>query len=255
MDFDEILPDVGSFGLYQKLVICVILLPAVLPCAFHAYSQLFIAARPAHWCRVPQLEPYVHEFPDLVKNLSVPRSFEDGEYQYSECKMYLHNYSELLKDVHSSLDFFTKFQNQSVIDGVVPIRTCLYGWNYDKSVFTSTVVQEFNLVCDKDFYATIALVVFGVGGLLGNYVFGYLQDMWGRRPSFYVYLILEIVGCTLSAFAWNYGVWVTMRFIVGLTVPAILASPYVLGELLNILNIILLCCNISFFFYKTVHKY
>ena len=37
MDFDEVLKEVGSFGLYQKIIICAVLLPAALPCAFHAY--------------------------------------------------------------------------------------------------------------------------------------------------------------------------------------------------------------------------
>jgi len=77
----------------------------------------------------------------------------------------------------------------------------------------------------------LALVIFGIGGLLGNYIFGYLQDIWGRRPSFYLYLLLEIVSCAVSAFAWNYDSWLGMRFVVGLTVPAILASPYVLGKM------------------------
>ncbi|XP_037951042.1 beta-alanine transporter-like, partial [Teleopsis dalmanni] len=88
---------------------------------------------------------------------------------------------------------------------------------------------QWNLVCDKSYLVTLALVVFGIGGLLGNYVFGYLQDFWGRRPSFYLYLILEITACAASAFAWNYYSWLGMRFVVGWTVPAILASPYVLA--------------------------
>lgn len=68
MDFDSVLEDVGSFGAYQKYIIG-ILLPAVLPCAFHAYSQLFVASRQSHWCRVPELEPWVRDYPDIVKNL------------------------------------------------------------------------------------------------------------------------------------------------------------------------------------------
>lgn len=90
--------------------------------------------------------------------------------------------------------------------------------------------MQWDLVCDKSFYPTIALVLFGLGGLVGNYIFGYLQDYWGRRPSYFVYLFLEILACTVSTFAWDYVSWLVMRVIVGLTVPAILASPYVLGE-------------------------
>ena len=74
-----------------------------------------------------------------------------------------------------------------------------------------------------------ALVIFGISGLIGNYIFGYLQDFYGRKPSFYIYLILEIVACALSAFTWSFKSWIALRFFVGLTVPAILASPYVLA--------------------------
>ncbi|XP_059609229.1 beta-alanine transporter [Phlebotomus argentipes] len=223
MDFDSILPQVGSFGPYQKFVICGVLLPAVFPCAFHAYSQLFIAARPAHWCRVPELDAWDENFTLSIRNLTVPLEMRDGAPRFSECLMFVRNYSEFAE----IWDDQGANASRNVLSSEV--SSCKNGWKYDTTIFRSTVVTEWDLVCEKDSYATVALVLFGVGGLIGNYVFGYLQDYWGRRPSFYAYLLLEIVAGCLSAVAWNYASWVFFRTLVGVTVPAILASPYVLA--------------------------
>lgn len=159
-------------------------------------------------------------------NYSIPLELHDGRYKHSECKMYSRNYTEIA-------EFFEKNQTnvrlaEQKFEGV-QIINCLNGWSFDQTIFQNTIVTEYNLVCDKDYYATIALVLFGVGGLLGNYVFGYLQDFWGRKPSFYLYLFLEIISCILSSLAWSYTSWITFRILVGLTIPAILASPYVLA--------------------------
>ncbi|CAO1348904.1 unnamed protein product [Diamesa serratosioi] len=232
MDFDSLLNEVGSFGRYQKYVICLVLLPAMLPCAFHAYSQIFIAAKPEHWCHIPEFQPWLNDYKEILKNLSIPLELNGDVGKYSECKMFDRNYTELIQmwmiDKNSnnilinSANLLTNNDNFEIIN-------CKHGWTFEKSMFASTVISEWNLVCEKDYYATVALVVFGISGLVGNYVFGYLQDFYGRKPSFYIYLIVEIVACAISAFTWNFTSWITMRSVVGLTVPAILASPYVLA--------------------------
>lgn len=65
--------------------------------------------------------------------------------------------------------------------------------------------------------------------MIGNYVFGYLQDHWGRKPSYFAYLFLQIAGGFLGAFSWNFESWLFFRTVVGLTIPAILTSPYVIA--------------------------
>lgn len=69
MEFDNVLSEIGEFGTYQKLVIYLVLLPAVLPCGFHAYAQLFMAADPDHWCKIPELEKWDETNTNLIKNI------------------------------------------------------------------------------------------------------------------------------------------------------------------------------------------
>lgn len=137
MDFDSILPQVGSFGPYQKFVICGVLLPAVFPCAFHAYSQLFIAARPAHWCRVPELDLWVQDYPNDVRNVSVPMEIRDGTLRFSECLVFVRNYSEITRtwSAHG-------LRNVTEVVRSGEVSSCKNGWNYDSKMFSSTVVTE-----------------------------------------------------------------------------------------------------------------
>ncbi|CAG9854103.1 unnamed protein product [Phyllotreta striolata] len=196
MDLDDILPSVGEFGKYQKLVICFILLPAVFPCGFHAYNQLFMASVPRHRCNISHLLKEASS-----GNISVPLEIgPDGKERYSQC-IYT-NYSQIIP--------------------------CNNSWQYEGEV-TNSVVSEWNLVCDEDFSATLALVLFGASGLIGNYVFGYVQDGFGRKPAYYLYLLIDSIFGIATAFATNYTMWVIFRVGVGFTIPALLGTPYVLA--------------------------
>ncbi|KAJ3635442.1 hypothetical protein MTP99_008350 [Tenebrio molitor] len=216
MDLDDVLPHVGEFGRYQKLVLWFILLPGTFPCGFHAYNQLFMAATPEHWCKVDGLDQ--HD-PKLVRNISVPTAVQlDGQTRFSQCRMYDLNYT------NTSLEFY-----ESVNYTTVSTIPCKHGWVYDKQGHENTVITEWDLVCDRDLSATLALVLLGIGGLIGNYIFGYVQDGVGRKPAFFIYLFIQCVFGTATAFAQNFTTWVVCRVGVGFTVPAILGTPYVLA--------------------------
>lgn len=56
MDFDELLPHVGEFGIYQRILF-IMMIPFAFFVAFVYFSQIFITLVPEeHWCRVPELE-------------------------------------------------------------------------------------------------------------------------------------------------------------------------------------------------------
>lgn len=56
IDFDDLLPYIGEFGRYQKILF-LLMIPFAFFVAFVYFSQIFITLVPdEHWCRVPELE-------------------------------------------------------------------------------------------------------------------------------------------------------------------------------------------------------
>ncbi|KAF5298983.1 hypothetical protein FQA39_LY11615 [Lamprigera yunnana] len=210
MDLDEVLIDIGEFGKYQKSILWFILVPSVFPCGFHAYNQLFMAGKPDFWCRVPELENIT--ITSLTKNLSIPSQEKNGSTQFGQCTTFVKSYTE---DGHN-------LQTNTTI-------SCKNGWVYDKSIYQNSVVTEWDLVCEKDLSTTIALVLFGIAGLIGNYIFGYVQDRYGRKAGYFIYLFIQCLFGLATAFAHTFHLWLFFRFGVGFTVPAILSTPNVLG--------------------------
>ena len=66
-DLDELLPAIGEFGRYQKLLLWLICLPACIPCGFCAFNQLFMTDVPDdYWCLVPELQNYSIEYRKIL---------------------------------------------------------------------------------------------------------------------------------------------------------------------------------------------
>ncbi|KAK8398084.1 hypothetical protein O3P69_003774 [Scylla paramamosain] len=216
MDFDEILPDIGEYGTYQRLVLWFLLLPGTMPCGFHAYNQLFMASTPEHWCRAPATLDDVP--PDLAKNLSIP--YDNTTHQYSRCQRYDYNITQYLEEYGAAA---------TGPPPGAPVIPCDHGWVFSQDEHSSSVVADWELVCDRSFLPTLALVLLGVSGLIGNYVFGYIQDGCGRRPAFFIYLVIQCAFGIGTAFTPSFIWWLVCRVGVGFTVPAIMSTPMVLA--------------------------
>jgi hypothetical protein len=56
MDFDDMLPHIGEFGLYQKILFA-LLAPFAFFVAFVYFTQIFITLTPeGYWCNIPELK-------------------------------------------------------------------------------------------------------------------------------------------------------------------------------------------------------
>lgn len=128
MDLDDLLPQVGEFGKYQKLMLWLVCLPACFPCGFCAFNQLFMAEVPPHWCEVPEL---VNVTEDVKKELAIPK--HNGS--YSSCERYAVNWKEILDG------------NGGLFDGLLPNASwpreaCLDGYKFEVTEITSSIVID-----------------------------------------------------------------------------------------------------------------
>ncbi|EZA57336.1 hypothetical protein DMN91_002573 [Ooceraea biroi] len=250
IDFDEVLVHVGEKGRYQNLMYYLLCIPATLPAAFLAFSQVFVSASPDHWCRIPELE----NLTDVIsleerKALSLPYSVRsDSRRVYSKCHMYDVNYTEIIDswlqrgvplnvtdDESSSTTSSSLFHlSPSRLPPPVsnpdwPVSKCRYGWNYDTRDYDSTLVTELDLVCDNSWWPSTSTTFFYVGSLFGNVVFGWIADKWGRRTAFFAILFLEVIFSIATSFSPNYVIYTALRTVNGLFFPAIYQIPFILA--------------------------
>lgn len=55
-------------------------------------------------------------------------------------------------------------------------------------------------------------------------------DSMGRRPAFFIYLLIESIFGIATAFAPSFAIWLAFRVGVGFTVPAIMGTPLIMGN-------------------------
>lgn len=189
-------------------------------------SQLFLSAPPQdYWCTIPPLST-LNKTSLLL--LAIPRlnaSLKDEDsldlpHDFSHCHMYARNYSSYHSLNPTTLNVFLMSDNDP--NQSIP---CQHGWTYEASIH-STIV-EWDLVCTRDTYSTLALFIFTLGSVTGLMCFGAMSDYLGRKPAMFACLVVQIIFGTFSGLAPTFALWCVARFFVGFTIPSALRIPMI----------------------------
>ncbi|XP_034631528.1 solute carrier family 22 member 6-A-like [Trachemys scripta elegans] len=208
MSFAEFLHQVGGMGRFQIIHTMLLTIPIVLM-ASHNLLQNFTAAIPGHHCQV-HIDANNTRYPNATLHLdsqdllrvAIPM---DRNRQPEKCRRFVTAQWQLL-------DPNVTEPNGTQLD----TEPCTEGWTYDRSMFTSTIITEWDLVCNLRKFRQMAQSIYMAGVLLGALVLGGLSDRFGRKAMLiWSFLQLAVMG-TCTAFSPSYISYCIFRFLGGM---------------------------------------
>uniref|UniRef100_A0A674I4T6 Major facilitator superfamily (MFS) profile domain-containing protein n=1 Tax=Terrapene triunguis TaxID=2587831 RepID=A0A674I4T6_9SAUR len=184
-------------GFFQTILVVLIFLP-LLMVASHNFLQNFTAAVPRHWCYIPAGDNDTTEVTGDLLKIYIPM---DGNQEPDRCLRFSTPQWQLLAPNGTSTN---------------ATEPCLDGWVYDRSVFNSTIITEWHLVCGQRALKDFAQSIYMAGVLVGALVYGGLADRLGRRALLLWSLLQMGVMGTGAAFAPNLAAYCAFRFFSGM---------------------------------------
>ncbi|XP_037374174.1 solute carrier family 22 member 12 [Talpa occidentalis] len=215
MAFSELLDQVGGLGRFQVLQMVALVVPITWVTTQNMLEN-FGGAVLAHRCWVPLLDNGSAQAgapstvgPEALLTVSIPPGPNQGPHQ---CLRFRQPQWQLLEP------------NATANWSAAATEPCLDGWVYDRSTFTSTIVAEWDLVCDSQALKPMAQSIYLSGILVGAAVCGYASDRLGRRLVLsWSYLQIAASG-TAVAFAPTFPAYCLLRFLVAFAVAGVMMS-------------------------------
>ncbi|CAM5126693.1 unnamed protein product [Eretmochelys imbricata] len=206
MAFGDLLEKVGSAGPFQLLCVLLLTAPALL-IASHNLVQNFSAISPEHQCR--PLPPGTNA--SWVGNsTAAPGGLSLAPSPERCCR---------LAGTHGQ-----RPRRNGSLGREGETEPCRDGWYYDCSTFSSTIVTEWDLVCDLGPLPALAQMLFMAGVLLGALLFGVFSDRFGRRVILLCSLLLVAVMGTGAALSSDFLTYCAFRLLSGVGLSGFLLN-------------------------------
>ncbi|XP_069811058.1 solute carrier family 22 member 2-like [Dendropsophus ebraccatus] len=219
--FDDILVDIGQFGLFQKQLFFIMCLISVVFTPIYV-GIVFLGFVPDFRCS----NPVVEELSDkcgwsLEEQINYTVPLLDDSALTSQCIQYDVDWNRTSLSCIDPLRNLTESHYSNIT-----LTKCTDGWVYDTA--GSSIVTEFNLVCEDAWKLDLFQSFVNLGFFLGSVFIGYMSDRFGRKPCLLLSLFISAVFGVLVAFAPSYPWLVTFRFVQGLVSKGTWLSAYVL---------------------------
>ncbi|XP_030359796.1 solute carrier family 22 member 5-like isoform X3 [Strigops habroptila] len=232
-DYDEVTAFLGEWGRFQRLVFF-LLSASIIPNGFNGLSIVFMAGTPEHRCAVPSGANLSEEW----LNASIPLELRGGQAVPSRCRRYrlaaLVNLSALGLRPGSDVELESLEQ-----------EPCRDGWEYSRDVYHSTIVTEWNLVCDNDWKGPLSTSLFFVGVLLGSFISGQLSDKFGRKNVLFATLAMQTGFSFIQVFSTSWEMFSVLFMLVGMGQISNYVAAFVLGTEILGQSIRVLFCTLG----------
>ncbi|XP_065353335.1 organic cation transporter protein-like isoform X2 [Cloeon dipterum] len=206
---EDVVADViGEFGSWQ-LRLTFLLAMFNIPSTWHIMAYTFQSLERPFWCaRFDSIRDFVT--PDMWRNVSQPGN--------SSC--------EIWSDLNETLFTSGTPWPPSGMPVSETSRPCTQ-WEYDERNGT-TLVAEWNLVCDRAVLVNVAEMTFLAGVAIGGLVSGMISDKFGRKRTLLISIFAQIVCGTVISFNPWFELFLVIRFFLGFVSVSVVFSAFVL---------------------------
>lgn len=229
MEFDDVFSYIGQIGFYQ--IIAFLTLGGGEFFGVEALVMNFIGGKQEHWCKIPELSGLSF---DRQKLIAIPKIKESGsnDWTYSKCDMFPLNYSS-----YSTIDFLRwNSTHRQLVEDIFPNKdsyvSCSNEWIYGQSLYLSTILSDWDLVCKKTWMVRLTSTIYMFGRFVGAISCGIISDKIGRKLTVVIYLIFKIGGGFMAAYSPNYPVFCIGRFIIAIGTTGSNLAAYVYRKLI-----------------------
>lgn len=195
---EEVIEEIGGFGKFQVLLHGSILLSKV-SITWSLLIMAFAGAAPDWWCVYPN-------------TTYTPAS---GAINYNTTVLPSSSPNVTVPEMTKSFQTCTPPSNESSV---------CQSFVFDDSM--RTIINEWGLICDDKWVTATVSSVQMAGLLISGLLGGQLADVIGRKPTFYVSILILSVSNIVAGFSTSWIMFAVTRFIIGLGCGAYLTVFY-----------------------------